>query len=73
LAEDDLRMADLAADCWAAFARIGKPECGFGGWDPYSRGQDNTMDIGISGNRQVKHLRDKILDAVDKYFAPDRR
>ena len=73
LAEDDLRTADTTADCWAAFARAGKPECGFGEWDPYSRGQDNTMDIGIDGSKQVKHLRDRILDAVDKYFAPDRR
>ncbi len=66
-------MADTTADCWAAFARAGKPECGFGEWDPYSRGQDNTMDIGIDGSKQVKHLRDRILDAADTYFAPDRR
>lgn len=73
LAQDDLRMADTMADCWAAFAKTGKPECGFGEWDPYSRSQDNTMDIGIDGGKQAKHLRDRILDAVDKYFAPDRR
>lgn len=69
----DLRMAADMADCWVAFAKAGKPECGLGEWDPYSRVQDNTMDIGIGGSKQTKRLRDKILDAVDKYFAPDRR
>jgi para-nitrobenzyl esterase len=76
LSAADLRMADTTADCWVAFVRIGKPECGFGQWDAYKRGRDNTMQIGIDGSAQTRQgtrLRAGILDAVDKYFAPDHR
>lgn len=67
----DLQMASDLADCWAAFARLGRPACGLGPWDAYSRQRGNAMDIGNAGAHQMKRLRAPILDAIDRHFAPD--
>ena len=73
LSQDDIRMASTVADCWAAFARTGEPNCGLGAWNRYSRNHDNTMDIENDGGHETTRLRATILDAVERYFAPDRK
>ncbi len=73
MSASDLKMAADMADCWVAFARDGIPACGLGAWDAYSRSRDNTLDIGNEGAMQVERLRARILDAADRFFAPDAR
>ncbi|MCR6663613.1 MAG: carboxylesterase family protein [Luteimonas sp.] len=71
MSEADLAMSAEVADCWVAFATLGRPDCAFAPWDAYSRRRDNTMDITDDGARQVQRLRARILDAYDRFFAPN--
>lgn len=67
--ESDRHLASLVADCWAAFARGGQPECSLGDWTPYSREQNATFVIGAESGERAD-FRSDILDLITRRFGP---
>lgn len=70
--DEDRRMAAALSDCWLAFARSGKPECGLAAWPAYSAEQDQLLLMDRSP-RALKTPDAEALDGVVEWFGPGSR
>ncbi|MEK6806381.1 MAG: carboxylesterase family protein [Pseudomonadota bacterium] len=65
----DQAMADALTDCWAAFAKTGKPTCALSAWDAYDPAKDNIFLIDEKPH-QTEHPDKKSLDGAVDWFGP---
>ncbi|MES2682151.1 MAG: carboxylesterase family protein [Pseudomonadota bacterium] len=66
---EDRKLAAGLADCWAAFAKTGAPDCSLAKWQPFDANADNALLIDPNP-RQIKLPDREVLDGVVDLFGP---
>lgn len=67
--DEDHALATALTDCWAAFAKTGKPACALSTWDAYAPDKDNILLIDGKPH-QTEHPDKKALDGAVNWFGP---
>ena len=66
----DKEVSAAMADCWAAFAKKGKPTCAFLDWKPFDAGQPMVMVIDNDPRLTEGHPLANTFDKLEKWFGP---
>jgi para-nitrobenzyl esterase len=67
----DRELADAMADCWAAFAKEGKPACAFPDWEPFEARSPMVMVIDNGPTMTEAHPLGVTFDKLEKWFGPE--
>lgn len=70
VSEADSRLASTMADCWAEFAKTGKPDCDFSQWQPHTTERPSVMAITPSPEQVDIHPLAESFEHVEKWFGP---